>query len=89
MKAALEEFRVERNGHPVTEGRRRCTVYPFDRMAIGDSFRLHGRSQRNRCHAAMINYSRRHPGYAFIIRPLSLDRSEQYRCWRVGRKVIA
>jgi len=84
MKATAKDFKVERNGHPVPADRRRCTVYPFDRMAIGDSFRIFGRVQRDRVQSAMINYCKRHSGYAFIIRPLGFDRTERYRCWRVG-----
>ena len=63
------------------ELRSRCTVYPFDRMQVGDSFEIKDPVTRWRVHRAMLNYSRRHKAYRFAIKAKS---PAGWRCWRVA-----
>lgn len=55
--------------------------WPFDKMAVGDSFALKTDSDRIKCASAASYYGKRH-GLKFAIR--LLPDGSAYRCWRVS-----
>jgi hypothetical protein len=88
-------FKLE-HGVPVPpSGAGRPTRWPFETMAIGESFSFTGDQLASIARNAAAKYGKIHPGYRFIVRqdrdasnmPMFIvedgKKVKVYRCWRV------
>lgn len=78
--ATMANYPIEKN-IPMPPQKHRygpgCLKYPFDQMAIGDSFSL-DKEEKVRASVAASNYGARHD-MKFAVRHMGND---EYRCWR-------
>lgn len=77
----LQAIEIEK-GIPVPEHAPHGSRYPFNRMEVGDSFKVPCR-ERGSTHigSAVGHFRRTHPDWKFIIR--TLKEENIIRCWRV------
>ena len=62
---------------------RRCFMYPFGELCIGDSFFVAG-GRHNTVGNASIGYATRHLGVKFTTRQVTEGGIAGVRCWRIA-----
>jgi hypothetical protein len=88
----MGNYKIEK-GVPVPPIRHRNAGYPFDTMAVGDSFIVHaadvedqGRAL-NRIRVGARTFCQRNPTYAFTVRTVEEERGKlAVRCWRIEKE---
>ena len=76
----MSDIKIEK-GIPVPEGYSGESKYPFEHMAVGDSF-APAPPDRARVRAAAAWYAKRHPRYRFTVRTTPAGT----RVWRIPVK---
>ena len=72
------DYKIEKNISIIVNANARRRKYPFDKMEVGDSFKLN-RSNKIRCACAAYQYGRR-KDKKFTVRNID---DEHCRCWRI------
>jgi len=85
-KFIITTYEIE-HGIPIPEKEKAPSIFPFDKMQVGDSFKVPiilnktPKSKYNTLHTAIGRYRKTHPEQRFAIR--YIRKEECIRCWRI------
>lgn len=85
-KFIITTYEIE-HGIPIPEKEKAPSIFPFDKMQVGDSFKVPiilnktPKSKYNTVHTAIGRYRKTHPEQRFAIR--YIRKEECIRCWRI------
>lgn len=85
-KFIITTYEIE-HGIPIPEKEKAPSIFPFDKMQVGDSFKVPiilnktPKSKYNTVHTAIGRYRKTHPEQRFAIRYICKE--ECIRCWRI------